>query len=96
MNAMIVNTHIFLTTHERFLQELSKMIRGFMQEKDKYLLSDRYVAEFMEKYEQLNLRGYNSGGHAYRESKQIFAKAEEEHKLMQHGSIEMSGIAESI
>ena len=73
------------------------MIRSFMQQKDKYLLSDRYVAEFMEKYEQLNLRGYNSGGHAYRESKDIFAKAEEEHKIMlQHGSIDISNMAESI
>jgi len=72
------------------------MIRGFMQDKDKYVLSDRYVSEFMEKYEQLNLQGYNSGGYAYRESKRIFAKAEEENKLMQHGSINMSGLAESI
>jgi len=31
------------------------MIRDFMQEKDKYMLSDRYVSEFMEKYERLNL-----------------------------------------
>ena len=49
-----------------------------MQQKDKYLLSDRYVPEFMEKYESLNLQGYNSGGYAYRESQEIFARAEEE------------------
>ena len=78
MGAVIVNTQIFLRTHERSLQELSSMIRTFMQQKDKYLLSDRYVPEFMEKYERLNLQGYNSGGYAYKESKKIFAKAEEE------------------
>ena len=55
MGAVIVNTQIFLRTHERSLQELSSMIRTFMQQKDKYLLSDRYVPEFMEKYERLNL-----------------------------------------
>ena len=96
MSAQIVNTQIFLRTHERFLDEMSQMIRSFMQEKDKYVLSDRYVSEFMEKYERLNLQGYNSGGYAYRESQRIFAKAEEENKLMQHGSIDMSGLAESI
>ena len=96
MSAQIINTQIFLRTHERFLEEMAQLIRQFMQEKDKYVLSDRYVSEFMEKYERLNLQGYNSGGYAYRESKRIFAKAEEEHKLMQHGSIEMSGLAESI
>ena len=67
-----------------------------MKEKDQYTLSDRYVSEFMEKYERLNLQGYNSGGYAYRESKRIFAKAEEENKLMHHGSIDMSNLAESI
>ena len=73
------------------------MIRSFMQQKDKYILSDRYVAEFMEKYERLNLQGYNSGGYAYRESKKIFEKAEEENKLNQHGSIhDVSSLAESI
>ena len=72
------------------------MIRTFMQQKDKYLLSDRYVAEFLEKYERLNLKGYNSGGYAYRESKAIFAKAEEDHRLMQHGSMDVSMLAESI
>ena len=51
MGAQIVNIQIFLKTHERFLQELTTMIRGFMQQKDKYVLSDRYVSEFMEKYE---------------------------------------------
>jgi len=56
------------------------MIRSFMQQKDKYVLSDRYVAEFMEKYERLNLKGYNSGGYAYRESKKIFARSDEENK----------------
>ena len=96
MSAQIVNTQIFLRTHERFLDEMSQMIRSFMQEKDKYVLSDRYVSEFMEKYERLNLQGYNSGGYAYRESKKIFAKADEEQKLMQHGTIDMSGLAESI
>ena len=30
MNGEIVNTQIFLRTHERFLQELSQMIRSFM------------------------------------------------------------------
>jgi len=72
MNGTIVNTQIFLKTHERFLIELSQMVRGFMQTKDKYALSDRYIAEFMEKYERLNLEGYNAGGYAYRESKKIF------------------------
>ena len=72
------------------------MIRGFMQQKDKYVLSDRYVSEFMEKYEGLNLQGYNSGGYAYRESKRIFAKAEEEQKMMTHGSIDASCLLESI
>ena len=67
-----------------------------MQEKDKYILSDRYVSEFMEKYERLNLQGYNSGGYAYRESKRIFAKAEEEHKKILAGNSDMSAIAESI
>lgn len=80
MNGEIVNTQIFLRTHERFLQELSQMIRSFMQTKDKYVLSDRYISEFMEKYERLNLEGYNSGGYAYRETKKIFSRAEEEHK----------------
>jgi len=59
---------------------MAQMIRSFMQQKDKYVLSDRYVAEFMEKYERLNLKGYNSGGYAYRESKKIFARSEEENK----------------
>ena len=97
MGAQIVNTQIFLRTHERFLQELAQMIRSFMQQKDKYQLSDRYVSEFMEKYEQLNLQGYNSGGYAYRESKKIFARSEEENKLQQHGSIQdVSTLAESV
>ena len=96
MGSIIVNTQIFLRTHERFLQELSQMIRSFMQSKDQYMLSDRYVSEFMEKYERLNLKGYNSGGYAYRESKKIFAKSEEEQKMMMHGSIDASSIAESI
>ena len=60
------------------------------------MLSDRYVAEFLEKYERLNLKGYNSGGCAYRESKAIFAKAEEEHRLMQHASMDVSMLAESV
>ena len=55
MGAQIINTQIFLRTHERFLQEMVTMIRDFMQEKDKYVLQDRYVSEFMEKYERLNL-----------------------------------------
>lgn len=42
------------------------------------MLKDMYVAEFMEKYEHHNLAGYNSGGYAYRESKKIFARAEED------------------
>jgi len=67
-----------------------------MQAKDKYVLSDRYVSEFMEKYEGLNLQGYNSGGYAYRESKRIFDKAEEEHKNILAGTAEMSVLAESI
>ena len=96
MGAHIINTQIFLRTHERFLEEMVQMIRSFMQDKDKYVLTDRYVSEFMEKYERLNLQGYNSGGYAYRESKRIFAKADEENKLMHHGSIDMSGLAESI
>jgi len=72
------------------------MIRSFMQSKDRYVLSDRYIAEFLEKYERLNLKGYNSGGYAYRESKKIFAKTEEEAKMLTHGSIDASSIAESI
>ena len=68
MSAMLVNMQIFLKSHEGFLQELVQLIRSFMQQKDKYYLSDRYVAEFLEKYERLNLQGYNSGGYAYRES----------------------------
>jgi hypothetical protein len=67
-----------------------------MQAKDKYVLSDRYVSEFMEKYEGLNLQGYNSGGYAYRESKRIFDKAEEEHKNLLVGSTDVSVLAESI
>ena len=55
MSAQIINTQIFLRTHERFLEEMAQLIRQFMQEKDKYVLSDRYVSEFMEKYERLNL-----------------------------------------
>ena len=30
MSAQIVNTQIFLRTHERFLDEMSQMIRSFM------------------------------------------------------------------
>ena len=59
----------FLRSHEQFLQELCKMVRGFMQTKDNYILSDRFMAEFIEKYEHLNFAGYNAGGYAYRESK---------------------------
>ena len=69
---------------------------GTTEEKDKYVLSDRYVAEFLEKYERLNLKGYNSGGYAYRESKKIFARAEEEQNMLAHGSIDATNIAESI
>lgn len=72
------------------------MIRAFMKNKDQYVLSDRYVSEFMEKYERLNLQGYNSGGYAYRESKRILSKAEEEHKNMNAETSEVSAIAESI
>ena len=67
-----------------------------MQQKDKYLLGDRYVSEFMEKYEKLNLQGYNSGGYAYKESKKIFAKAEEENKAFQSGTMDISELAQSI
>jgi len=91
-----VNTQIFLRTHERFLQELSQMIRSFMQQKDKYVLQDRYVSEFMEKYERLNLEGYNSGGYAYRECKKIFERAEEEHKYQRGNLKDVTSIAESI
>lgn len=96
MGSVIINTQIFLKTHERFLQDVVQMIRAFMQSKDKYLLSDRYVSEFMEKYERLNLQGYNSGGYAYRESKRILSKAEEEHKNLNAETAEVSAIAESI
>ena len=96
MQSVIANTQIFLRTHERFLQEMSQMIRGFMQQKDKYVLSDRYVAEFMEKYERLNLKGYNSGGYAYRESKKIFARAEEEAKAQRSNLKDISSLAESV
>lgn len=96
MGSVIINTQIFLKTHERFLQDMVQMIRAFMQSKDKYLLSDRYVSEFMEKYERLNLQGYNSGGYAYRESKRILSKAEEEHKNLNAETAEVSAIAESI
>ena len=93
MSASIVNTQIFLRTHERFLQELAQMVRSFMQQKDKYVLADRYVSEFMEKYERLNLKGYNSGGYAYRECKKIFAKAEESQR---NNLKDVTCIAESV
>jgi len=62
------------------------------------VLSDRYIAEFMEKYERLNLEGYNSGGYAYRESKKIFSRVEEDIQIGSHTSAmkDVSGIAESI
>ena len=60
------------------------------------MLSDRYVAEFMEKYERLNLKGYNSGGYAYRESKKIFARAEEEAKAQRSNLKDISSLAESV
>ena len=47
----------------------------------------------MEKYEKLNLQGYNSGGYAYKESKKIFAKAEEENKAFQSGTMDISELA---
>lgn len=67
-----------------------------MKQKDSYLLNDMYVAEFMEKYEHHNLAGYNSGGYAYRESKKIFARAEEDQMLKAAGTNDISSIAESI
>lgn len=61
------------------------------------MLSDRYIAEFMEKYEHLNLAGYNAGGYAYRESKKIFQRAEEDPKSQQRGNMkDVSQLAESI
>lgn len=69
-----------MNSHVRFLEDLVQLINAFMKQKDNYMLSDRYVAEFMEKYERLNLQGYNSGGYAYSESLNIFNKAEEEQK----------------
>ena len=39
------------------------------------MLQDRYVAEFIEKYEHHNLQGYNSGGYAYLQSHQILNNA---------------------
>lgn len=60
------------------------------------MLSDRYIAEFMEKYESLNLEGYNSGGYAYRETNKIFSRAEEEHKGHASAMKDVSTIAESV
>lgn len=73
------------------------MVRDFMQKKDTYVLQDRYIAEFMEKYERLNLEGYNSGGYAYRESKKIFNRAQEESKGQHRSNLkDVSSLQESI
>ena len=68
MSTEIQNTMIFLKTHTKFLEQLSQMLKEFMQQKDNYMLSDRYIPEFIEKYEKHNLQGYNSGGYAYLQS----------------------------
>ena len=60
------------------------------------MLEDRYIAEFMEKYERLNLEAYNSGGYAYRETKKIFTRAGEEHKNQRNNMKDVSALAESI
>ena len=55
MSTDIQNTMIFLKTHTKFLEQLSQMLKEFMQQKDNYMLSDRYIPEFIEKYEKHNL-----------------------------------------
>lgn len=96
MGSQVINFTSFLKTHEPFLQEMVSMIRSFMKQKASYLDNDNYVSVFMEKYERLNLKGYNSGGYAYRESKRLLAKADEEHKNLVAETSEVSAIAESI
>ena len=55
----------FLETHEEFITELRDLMKTYMRERDSYVYQNTYVTEFIEKYEQINLQGYNNGGYAY-------------------------------
>ena len=66
MENEIRDMNVFLKTHVKFLETLTTMLKDFMKQKDEYVLQDRYVAEFIQKYEHHNLQGYNSGNYAYR------------------------------
>ena len=61
----------FLDTHEKFVVEMRDMLKNFMRQRDSYVFSNTYLTEFIEKYEQINLQGYNNGGYAYKESKEV-------------------------
>ena len=78
MSTEIMNMNVFLKTHIKFLEGLSVMLKDFMSQKDEYILQDRYVAEFIEKFEAHNLHGYNNGGYAYAASGQILNPEPEE------------------
>jgi len=36
-----------------------------MTQKDVFIVSNKFIADFLETYESHNLQGYNSGGYAY-------------------------------
>lgn len=71
MRRAISRTKSFLDTHEVFITELRDLLKTYMREQDSYVYSNTYVTEFIEKYEHINLEGYNSGGYAYKESKEV-------------------------
>ena len=76
----ISNMKTFLSTHENFLVELRDMLKVYMRQRDSYVIANTYVTEFIEKYEEINLKGYNSGNYAYREGQQIFDESDKKKK----------------
>ena len=74
LNKMIITIQemkAFLDTHEKFVVEMRDMLKSYMRQRDSYVYSNTYLTEFIEKYEQINLQGYNNGGYAYKESKEL-------------------------
>ena len=44
---------------------------SFANNKESYVLSNRFVTEFLESYEKHNLAAYNAGDYAYKQSEQL-------------------------
>jgi len=58
----------FCRTHLNFLQGLAELLKKFAVTQEQYIVSNKFICEFIENYEGHNLQGYNSGGYAYLES----------------------------